>query len=821
MKRRFGGFALTVAAAVLAARAEGFVLAQRGTAAGCGIVTAANADETVRYAARELRDFTKRMTGVELPIIDAVCLTSLPPRAIMLGVADGLPPDGFRLKARAGHLHVTGGGPRGVLYGVYELLERFGGCAWFTPWCESIPERESFTVPDELDLSDRPAFEQRETSWRHNIVGNDRYAKKFGNAAFAARMRFNGQWHRDPLYGGTAMPFAKRLGICHTFYTLVPPKTHFAAHPEWFSEIDGRRTGERAQLCWSNRELVAFVAEEIKRRLRAEPGARMVGVSQNDWRGYCQCAECASLTRAEGSPAGPNLKFANAIAEEVGKEFPDVLIETLAYQFTRKPPKTIRPRRNVAVCLCSFECSFSVPFAESNHANTKGFCEDLRGWGKICRNLFIYNYATNFRNYLFPFPNIYSMAPNYKLFLENGARWIYDQADGNGYHGEFAELKCYLQSKLMWNPNRDIEPLIDRFMAAYYGAAAPLVRRYFDELYASFNIRNEHNPDPDAEPSNAGIYGENLPQLTEEKLDRWTALWREAESAVKEDAQRAYNVRMSALPVLYVRLKRLYERGYKTVWAAENPAPHCAGMAAIKPLAAELVACQDEATAAKRRFSLAENYKTRHVVLMEHFRALAEWASPVRQGRARAEIGTNQLEYIASERLWQIPIRLFACDAGAKYRVRAHLRTKKPTEPRLGGVEDGYDFAAGLRVRWLPHAAGRQRTEFPRGTVSPDWAWHDLGEFDFSELQKIPLPTMDGLVLFVQGDVELDRIEIVRESPVFSIADTPAGPRLAVDGVVQTAVAALPDPFVAPTNYSAAGCAKAMRFSMRRRSSRV
>ena len=752
--------ALALALAAVANGAD-FTIAQRGAGASCGIVVASDADECVRYAAQELQTFTKRMTGVTLPVINASRLVSPPPKAVSFSVVSGHP-DGFRLCVSNGWLHVTGGGPRGVLYGVYELLERFGGCEWFAPWCEEVPVRDAFSVPGDLDISDHPAFEQRETSWRHNIVGNDRYAEKLGNDAFAARMRFNGQWHRKALYGGTAMPFAKRLGICHTFYELVPPKTHFAVHPEWFSEVNGHRTGEHAQLCWSNRELVAFVAEEIKRRLRAEPGARMVGVSQNDWRGYCQCAECAALTKSEGSPAGPNLKFVNAIAEEVEKEFPDVLIETLAYQFTRKPPKTIRPRRNVAVCLCSFECSFSVPFAESSHANTKGFCEDLRGWGRICRDLFIYNYATNFRNYLFPFPNIYSMAPNYKLLLENGARWIYDQADGNGYHGEFAELKCYLQSKLMWNPNRDIEPLIDRFMAAYYGAAAPLVRRYFNELYASFNIRNEHNPDPDAEPSSAGIYGENLPQLTEEKLDRWTALWREAEAAVKNDRQRAYNVRMSALPVLYVRLKRLYESNYKTVWAAENLAPHIAGIATVKPLAAELVERIDEARAAKRRISLTENYKTRHVVLLNHFRALAnnEMVPPA-AGCTRAEVTTNAMIYANYNRTWRLPIREIAVDEGAKYHVRAHLRPKVEAEVSLGGTDDG-GFAAGLDVEWLPHAKGTKITRFARDKVSPEWAWYDIGEYDLAELQKIPRPTMNGLCLIVQGRVEFDKMEISR-----------------------------------------------------------
>ena len=50
-----------------------------------------------------------------------------------------------------------------------------------------------------------------------------------------------------------------------------------------------------------------------------------------------------------------------------------------------------------------------------------------------------------------------------------------------------------------------------------------------------------------------------------------------------------------------------------------------------------------------------------------------------------------------------------------------------------------------------------------------------------------------------------------QERHKFSIVDTVAGPRLAIDGVAQNAVAALPDPFVAPTNYAAAKCVEGMR----------
>ena len=103
-----------------------------------------------------------------------------------------------------------------------------------------------------------------------------------------------------------------------------------------------------------------------------------------------------------------------------------------------------------------------------------------------------------------------------------------------------------------------------------------------------------------------------------------------------------------------------------------------------------------------------------------------------------------------------------AVDEGGRYRVRVRLKSRKPAKPRLGAGYDRYGFAAGLRVRWIPKAKGRRRIEVPREKVSDDWAWHDIGEYDFSELQKIPLPTMDGLCLFVQGDVEIDRIEIAK-----------------------------------------------------------
>ncbi len=739
--------ALLFSALLAVSSAHGIVIARRGAEPDVKIVVAESAPDVVGFAAREFRDTVRRMTGVELPVVKdtedvsgSVVLVGKS-RFSCLAADGGLGEDGFRIASSPGRLEIVSSGGRGVLYGVYETLQRFGGCEWFAPGFEEIPDLDVFEVADGASLSDHPAFDLRETDWRH-VIRDD---------MLSARFRLNGQWHKKLLYGGDALRFAKGTGWCHTFWRLVPPKQLFAAHPEWFSEVNGRRIGENAQICWSNPELAMYVAERVKEMLRADPLAKAVGVSQNDCGNYCTCVECAACTTAEGSPAGPNLKFVNRVAEEVEKEFPDVLVETLAYQFTRRPPKTIRPRRNVAVCLCSFECVFATPFEESWDADTKRFVEDMESWGRICGNLLVYNYAVNFRNYLFPFPNVPSMAENYRLFRRNGARWVYDQADSNAYGGEFAELKAYLQSKLMWNPDQSTAPLVDRFMESFYGSAAPFAKEYFDKCNSLLSRPSVEDAlgDCGAYPMSTGIYGENLPQLSEEFLDEASGLWRKAGEAVKDDPARSVNVRIGALAPEYIRLKRRYEKDFKSVWVTTNPAPFIARMELLRPLAADFVSRLDALRKIKRGVMLSESSK-RSQRMYENFKALAtSRVAPPETGKA--VISTNRLACMQG--MWQLPLREIACDEGALYRVRVKARLKPGTSSSSG-------FSSGLCVPWLPHSPGQSRVVIP--DLTAEWEWRDVGVFDFSALQRIPLPTMDGLVIYASREAEVSGFEIER-----------------------------------------------------------
>ena len=520
------------------------VLATRGQPALYSIVRPAAASPSQVYAAEELQSFTRQMTGVTLPIVTDD--QPLPAKAILLGDTrhtakilgrpanvKELGDDGFRLKTCAPHLLAIGGPVRGTLYGVYELLES-AGCRWYASWHSAIPTLDAWTVPA-LDDIQKPAFPMREPFWFDMFDGD-----------LAARNKMNGHSMRLEAKHGGKVRFGSDLFV-HTFERLVPVTEFFDAHPEYFSEIDGKRIREHAQLCLSNPDVLKIVTDRVLAHIRKDPGARLFSVSQNDWKNPCACPLCKAVDDREGSHAGSLIAFVNQVAEAVEKEFPDVWIETLAYQYTRHPPKTIRPRRNVVPRLCTIECEFSKPLDKSAFEENRKFVEEIRTWSVISDKLYIWDYVTNFLHYLGPIPNVRALQGNVQFFRDNRVVGLFEQGAYQGRHGEFAELKAWLLARWLWNPDRPAKPLLDDFFAGYYGPAAPFVRTYFEELhdfYAGPDIVLRIYDDPAKGPVTDAFY------------EKAAGLWRQAEDAVR-GTPFAYNVRMGALPVLYARFTRL------------------------------------------------------------------------------------------------------------------------------------------------------------------------------------------------------------------------------------------------------------------------
>jgi len=516
------------------------------------IVVSAQAPPSPRYAAEELQQFLEKISGVRLALVSDT--TPAQEREILVGRSNrlklldakidlpALGREGYVLRTAGTRLVIVGGEPRGTLYGVYGLLEDHLGCRWFTPEIERIPRQATVALPA-IDEQRLPTFEYRET-----------YTWESYDANWMARNRLNGAGGRgrllerqgirppvpelDARHGGSI-----RFGFgffVHTLEKLIPGKDYFAAHPEYFALWKGRRNP--GQMCCTNPEVIRRCTEGILRGMREQPEATVFSLSQNDNRVYCECERCRALAEREATPMGPLLHLVNCVAATAEREFPDKIVETLAYIWSRRPPKTMRPRPNVVIRLCDIECCFAHPLASGCTERNQAFVADLEAWSKCCNRLWIWDYTTNYAHYLLPLPNKRLLDDNIRLFAAHRAAGVFEQGTYDTPDSELVALKAYLIAKLLWNPQADAERATDEFLAAYYGPAAAPIRKYLD-LTHDYVARQQIHVGTYVPPSYR-----HLPPPLLADADR---LWTEAESRAAVDPGVLDRVRRSRMSVDY------------------------------------------------------------------------------------------------------------------------------------------------------------------------------------------------------------------------------------------------------------------------------
>jgi len=514
------------------------------------IVISSSASLSVIHAAEELRSYLVRITGAVFDII--VDTSSRGEFEILVGKSkhmdelatdiawDNLGAEGFTIRTIEKSIIIAGSDIRGALYGVYGFLEEYCGCRFLAEDEIKIPERDELFIPAIEDNTQIPVFEHR-----------DAYNGCYSDGDLYARFKQNGDNGKlTEIHGGKE----KYNLFCHSFKTFIPPAEYFRTHPEYFAERDGKRVSD-GQPCLSNPDVLEIVIEKVRERLREDPAARIISVSQNDNQTYCQCEKCREIDEYEGSPSGSMIRFVNAVADAIKDEFPDVAVDTLAYQYTRRAPLHVKPRSNVVVRLCAIKCCNAHPLEECGRVydayNIPGitFRGDLEAWSKISNRLYVWDYVVNFCHYLSPYPNLYVLQPNIKFYLKNNVKGIFSE----GYtasrkdYAELNPLRHYLIAHLMWDPDFDVETGINEFLAGYYGMAAGEIRNYIDLIHSmitpDIHIRMQDHPS-------------DQPYLTMEMCEKAGKIFDRAERLADNETilRRVKKLRLS---VRYVELAKI------------------------------------------------------------------------------------------------------------------------------------------------------------------------------------------------------------------------------------------------------------------------
>ena len=412
------------------------------------VVISEKASDTDRDAAGLFCTYIERMNGYKPSILTD---SSYADREIVIGntnrendkiksKASLLKNDGIYLSFdNQKRLFILGEGDFGVMNAVCRLLEVFG-VRFYDENTEEILYGD-ISLEADFELFFSPVLMYRKTDWQLP-------------REFLLKHGVNGQLSTKNSI----------IGFCHTMAALAECPHH-------------------TQPCLSDEKVYSTVLKNVRKTINDNPGCRIISVTQNDNFNYCKCEKCSSLAEKENQ-SGVMLNFINRLAEDIEKDFPEVYILTFAYQYTRKPPVTIKPRRNVIIWLCSIECCFSHALTDRSCEQNKEFVKDIEDWSKISDNIYIWDYITNFAHYIAPFPNFRTMPANVRFFADNKAIAIYEEG---GYqqaeNGEFRSLRAYLTCKLLWDPymsDDEYQRHISEFLACYYGKGWRYVREYID-----------------------------------------------------------------------------------------------------------------------------------------------------------------------------------------------------------------------------------------------------------------------------------------------------------------------------------------------------
>ncbi|MCL2512429.1 MAG: DUF4838 domain-containing protein [Oscillospiraceae bacterium] len=460
------------------------------------IVVGENAVPAEAMAAQKLQGFLKQISGFELPIItDDQASSAL--NEIIIGDTnryamdaekfESLGNDGFVIRTNAdgkygdineGDIVLMGGQPRGTLYSVYDFLEKFLGCRWFSIEMTIIPENDVVGVPVDIDEIEIPYFTYRQPTlvWRLTSADVD---YSLANRVNAQGMIGNATWPEE--YGGVVY-----YPVTHSALTILPPSKYIAEHPEYFAKnADGSpmecEHGENNP-CLTNPDVLEIYKEYALNIMNNNPGTQGISMGLNDSGTICQCVDCRALYAQEENPlAGQSralMEVLNAVCEYlVDMGHTKVTINAFAYGTATYPP-SIDLHPNIVIHFCPINMCYIHKAGECDYwENIYYFEEVLEGWSKIAKKITVFEYPLSYNEPGIPYPIWTALQTYMQYYYENNVIGL-SCCVATIHDVNFYVMSQYLYAKLLWNPYIDLEEVYQDFLPKYYGGGWQYLREY-------------------------------------------------------------------------------------------------------------------------------------------------------------------------------------------------------------------------------------------------------------------------------------------------------------------------------------------------------
>jgi len=424
---------------------------------------------------------------------------------------------------------------------VYAFLRDLG-CRWYFPGeiGEILPKLKSIALP-KIDRAVRPDFPVRNLRFYYNEFWMARKGIPRGIEDVKWQLRLG------------LSPYESVLGpgLGHGMMSVHSREEVKKAHPEYYAVWGGKRAtvhlGNYGAGCLSSQGLfeqnvkyVRFLFDHYK--------VPMVSVAPADGYGsLCQCDRCQGKDTPErgwsGTLSDYVWDYTNRVAQEVYKTHPDHHITCLAYTTYMLPPEKIdKLSPNVVVGFCYWRSQFV-------HAEAHRRYRDLReAWLEKLpsRKVFVWDYhrynmpGTAFESVPVIFPH--AIAEDLKS-LKGASLGDYIEVYRNHRTHDLSgnvlasdHVNCYVNARMLWDADLDVDALLEEYYQNYYGPAAEEMKDFVEYSEANWMKATKE------------------PQV----IDRFFELIADAKKAAGED--NVYAQRVAMLIEFMERMKQLRAR---------------------------------------------------------------------------------------------------------------------------------------------------------------------------------------------------------------------------------------------------------------------
>lgn len=523
-------------------------------------------DNLMNLAVRDLADYLQKSTQAVFPIQKE----ANGPK-IYIGVTPETDKEPCqsrerRIRAIGQDIYFYGDFRYGTVGAIYEFLQKFLGCRWYTTYGdEKVPVHSTLTFK-ELNSSHVPSLKSYEHGSRWPVIFKDPYLSNF--------VRRNNTFVMPNYAYGAPDDAWNYIGpVTHTLHAYLPPgglkprtfndqgkfyagphmalkdKEYFKTNPEYYSLMKDGKRSDFQQVCFSNPEVRRTLLENIEKVIQYEhydPNTYAVlDFTQNDHSsGFCYCPECQAKNEKYQTPGGTYFDFLLELGEYFGKKYPKITFRFFAYQeqMTGIPPVGIEHfPKNISVILAPLQQDLSKPFS---HEYNQIFLKQMQKWGKLVDEVWFWNYPTLYTHGMQVYallPNLYRNIENLKLGYDLGVRYIIAEQGGSIVHGQaFKDLNAWVLSQMADDIHQDTDALIKEFCDFCYDDASELMQQYIKEADA------ECKKDP-----GYFIYHYD-PRIMKrvnsaENLVRWQTMFNEMEARLAQKPLKVRHVRRARL----------------------------------------------------------------------------------------------------------------------------------------------------------------------------------------------------------------------------------------------------------------------------------